>query len=322
MNSLAETKVDSEKIDPELRPVLNSTPLFSGPELSLSEIRAKIESLPVPPYKHLAGVVSKDFLIPGADAVYVPVRVYMPEDRNNANELPALLWIHGGGFFLGDIDGNDPLCEKIVLKCNCIVVSVGYRRVPEHPFPAPVDDCIVALNWLAADNDLNIDKNRIAVGGASAGGCLAAALALHSRDKAGPKIAYQVLMIPVTDDRHETPSSQAFHDPRIWCRDISLRAWAAYLKNVEGEPPAYAAPARAEDLSNLPPAFVSVEDQDLLRDEGIEYAQRLMQAGVLTELHVYPGTFHGSFGAVPKASTSKRHIADMLTSLRKALQPR
>ena len=319
MASPIEKQIDPKNIDPELYPGLNSMPVFSEPELSLLEIRAKVEALPVPVYQPLDGVVRKDYTIPGANPLNV--RSYRPDDREGDNDDPALLWIHGGGFFLGDIASNDPLCEKMVAECHCVVVSVGYRRVPEYPFPAPIEDCIAALDWLAAEKTLNIDKDRIAVGGASAGGCLAAALALHARDKAGPKIAYQVLMVPVTDDRHQTPSSRSFHDPRIWCRDISLRAWDAYLKNVDGVPSAYAAPARAENLSDLPPAFVSVEDQDLLRDEGIEYAQRLMQAGVLTELHVYPGTFHGSFAAVPTAEVSKRHIADMLSALKKALHP-
>ena len=136
--------------------------------------------------------------------------------------------------------------------------------------------------------------------------------ALRARDEGGPSIRAQMLIIPVLDDRHETPSSRKIIDPRVWNRQLSQRAWAAYLKTVEDATPAFAAPARADDLRGLPATFISVEEQDLLRDEAILYAQRLMQSGVKTELHVYPGTFHGSILSSPDVGVNQQHMADLL----------
>jgi len=185
--------------------------------------------------------------------------------------------------------------------------------------PAPLDDCYDALTWTANNAEtLAIDPERIAVGGLSAGGALAAGLALRARDDGRPQPCFQLLVIPCIDDRHQTPSSRDVTDNRLWNRKLSLKAWEAYLGKYAGEPPIYAAPGRAKDLKGLPPAFVSVEDNDLLRDEGIGYGQRLMQADVTTELHVYPGTFHGSL-MFEEPDVSRRHRRDMLAALKRAL---
>ena len=144
---------------------------------------------------------------------------------------------------------------------------------------------------------------------------------LKAVEQGGPKIKHQVLLVPALDDRHETPSSIDITDYRVcWNREMSLLAWDGYLKNITGETPSYAAPAQTKTIPNLPKTFISVEERDLLRDEAIIYAQRLMQAGVSTELHVYPGTFHGSFEKIPNAEISKQHMSDVLKSLNKSFR--
>ncbi len=312
-------------IDPELRDHFSSMPPLLRPEWDLDETVAAWARNPRPPvpYAQSPNISIENRPIPCDDETASPfVRIYQPTDRKADEKLPVYLWIHGGGFIAGDVFRDDGLCDKIVRECDCIVVSVEYRLAPKHPYPAGINDCYEALKWLTSDAaaDLNLDLDRIAIGGASAGGCLAAALALMARDKGGPQITCQILMIPVTDDRMETPSSHEFTDMRVWNRNLALKAWGGYLKNMEGKTPAYAAPNRAESLKDLPPAYVTVEEQDLLRDEGIAYAQKLMQHGVPTELHVYPGAFHGSFGDVPKAGVSRRHLGGKIAALKKVFE--
>lgn len=311
------------KLDPEVVASFQYMPAISA-DAELIEVREMVAKMMaafadrVPPPN--PAVAREDRTIPGPDgAPDVPLRIYQPAEQNDQS-TPAFIWIHGGGFFLGTKGDSDVFCEQIVLETNAKVISVGYRLAPEHPFPAALDDCYATLQWLAsAENPLQVDSKRIAVGGASAGACLAAGLALLARDRGGPALCYQFLLIPVTDDRHETLSSQEVTDPKVWNRARSLKAWAAYLAGSDGAVSPYAAPARAADLSGLPPAYVHVAEQDLLRDEGIAYANCLMQAGVPTELHVYPGTFHGSFGSAPMAAVSQRAAQEHLVILKRVL---
>ena len=312
------------KVDPELRDTLKNMPCLSKPDWSLEQIQDYWTELasnrPVP--EHREDVAFSDFSTSGLDADgQVGLRVYQPISRDQAKTLPVVLWIHGGGFIGGNVRSNDAFCENIVSACNCVVVSVEYRLVPQFPYPAALDDCDQALNWIYSESSsLQIDTRRIAVAGASAGGCLAAALCLRVRDKGGPPIAFQCLIIPVLDDRHKLPSSQLITDPRVWNRELSIKAWRGYLSEYKAEAPIYAAPARASDKRSLPSTFVSVEDNDLLRDEGIEYAQELIQAGVQTELHVYPGTFHGSLTSAPTAAVSIGHVNAIHHAIRQALK--
>ena len=245
----------------------------------------------------------------------VPVRVYRPKAES---ELPALLWIHGGGFVAGNIEATHAMAALLADLVGALVVSVGYRLAPEHPFPAGLDDCYGALRWLADEAaELGVDRDRIAIGGASAGGGLAAGLALRARDEGGPAICYQLLLVPELDDRLDTPSMKAFTDTPGWNRPSAVLSWQYYLNGAKEVSP-YAAPARATDLSGLPPAYVSTAELDPLRDEGILYALRLLQEGVSVELHQYAGTFHGS-QMVSEASISKRQSAETITVLRRAL---
>ena len=249
----------------------------------------------------------------------VPVRILRPATASG--ELPALLWIHGGGYVLGSAADSDRRLGEIVERVGCAVISVDYRLAPEHPYPAAVDDCALALGWLTdSAGELGIDRQRIAIGGASAGGGLTAALALRTRDRGLPAPMFQLLIYPMLDDRNRSPSSHAIDDPTLWDRQTNLLAWQHYLGAGarDRDVPAYAAPARAADLAGLPPAFVAVGDLDLFLDEDIDYAQRLLQSGVPTELHVYPGAIHGFDVLAPDARISRRCNADVEDALRAA----
>jgi acetyl esterase/lipase len=197
---------------------------------------------------------------------------------------------------IGSMDMDEALLLKAVDQFGFAAVSVEYRLAPEHPDPAPVEDCYAGLVWTEAHAPgYGIDPNRIAVGGASAGGGLAAGTALLARDRGGPKLVFQLLLEPMLDDRSATFSSTQYDGTTVWDRKDNAHGWSSLLGNRvggEGVSP-YAAPARADDLAGLPPALVDVGEVETFRDECIDYARRLLGAGVPTELHVYPGAFHG-----------------------------
>ena len=249
----------------------------------------------------------------------VAVRVYSPKER--AATVPGVLYIHGGGFVTGSIDTEHVNSARLAQALGVVVVSVEYRLAPEHPFPAPLEDCYAALVWLHKESaPLGVDTSRIAVNGGSAGGGLAAGLALLARDRGGPAICFQYLGIPELDDRLDTPSMQRFHDTPMWSRPQAERSWQWYLGDAYGadDVSPYAAPARATDVAGLPPAYISTMEFDPLRDEGINYALKLLAAGVSVELHSFPGTFHGS-AIVTTAAITRREGAERMTVLRRAL---
>lgn len=237
----------------------------------------------------------------------VRVKIYTPSGLESG--AGALLWIHGGGMVLLDADGDDFVSAVRASSHRCVVVSVDYRLAPETSAPGLVDDCFAALDWLARHADeLGVAADRIMIGGASAGAGLAAGTALRARDTGGPALIGQLLVYPMLDHRNETPSSHAIHDLRVWNRSANLAAWAAYLGG--SEPTVYSSPALADDLSGLPPAYVSVGTLDMFHDEDVAYATALNRAGVPCELHVYPGAFHASNGFLPDHPTSLRWKAD------------
>jgi acetyl esterase/lipase len=247
----------------------------------------------------------------------VRVRTYAPLALQRP--LPAVLYMHSGGFVLGSIDAEHGRAATLALSAGAVLVSVGYRLAPEHPYPAALDDCYAALRWVEANaGELGIDRNRIAVAGSSSGACLAAALALLARDRGGPQLCFQLLNAPVLDDRLETASMTAFTDTPVWDRRSAQVSWRHYLGEAEDEVPYYAAPARAEDLSGLPPAYIATSEFDPLRDEGILYGLRLLQAGVAAEIHNFPGAYHGS-EVVDTAEISRRRLADIDWALRHGL---
>jgi len=316
-----------DTLDPDLAAVLQALPTdgfldwqdLRGTRTGMAEMFAALTAdLPDSP-----GVRKEDRTTPGPDgAPEVPIRIYRPVDAGMA--LPCLFWIHGGGMVLGSLAMDDHLLQHIVETVGCVAVSVEYRLAPEHPFPAPIEDCYAALKWTHAHAaELGADPTRIAVGGASAGGGLAAGLVLLARDRGEVPVAFQWLIYPMLDDRNRTPSSYAITEPRVWNRESNLFGWRAYLgrePGSEGVSP-YAAPARAVDLSNLPPAYIPVGSQDLFLDEAADYALRLARAGVPVELQVYAGAFHGSELFAPAAAVSQRMVTDRDQALKRALHP-
>lgn len=257
--------------------------------------------------------------IPGPEgAPDVPIRIYMPRDRRHAG--PGFVNFHGGGFVLGDLETEHPRCLAMAAKGGAVSVGVDYRLAPEHPFPAAPRDCYAALKWIA-DNaeELKVDPDRIVIGGGSAGGNLTAAVALMARDQGGPAVAFQMLIYPAVDDRCETASMKAGTDLYVWTYQNTLDCWDHYIGEDRTDVSPYAAPARAEDLSGLPPAYVMTCEQDPLRDEGILYAMRMMEAGVPVELHHYPGTVHG-FDLLTPSDVSTRALSESVEAFCRAVE--
>lgn len=267
-------------------------------------------------------LTKEDRRVPGPEgAPEVPVRVYRPIGATAA--LPGMLWIHGGGYVVGSVEQDDLAAQRVCEAVGCIVVSVGYRLAPESPFPAPLEDCYAALKWIS-DNapELGVDAARIGITGPSAGGGLTAGLALLARDRGEVPVAFQAPIYPMIDDSNDTPSSHAAASSRIWSRRYNENGWRAYVGDAAGtgDVSPYAAPTRADDLSGLPPTYIAVGTLDVFLDEDIDYARRLIEAGVPTELHVYPGLFHGSDMFVPDADTSVRFLADRDAAFERALR--
>ncbi len=256
--------------------------------------------------------------IPGPEGIPdVAVRIYMPRDRNEAR--PAFVNFHLGGFVFGDLETEHPRCLAMAAEGGAVSIGVDYRLAPEHPFPAAVEDCYAALSWVAENADaLMIDPDRIALGGGSAGGNLAAALTLLARDRGGPPVALQMLFYPVIDDRCETVSMRDGTGLYVWDYQNSLDMWDQYLGKDRRDVSPYAAPARAESLTGLPPAYVMTCEHDPLRDEAILYAMRLMAAGVSVELHNYPGTVHG-FDLLTPSEISARALAESVEAFKRAM---
>ncbi|MBV9232131.1 MAG: alpha/beta hydrolase [Chloroflexi bacterium] len=251
----------------------------------------------------------------------VPVRIYTPVARTGL--LPALLWIHGGGFTVGSPKEDDFLLARIVEEVGCLVVAAEYRLAPEHPFPAAIDDCYATLLWMALHaQELGVDRDRLAIAGLSSGGGLCAGLGLMARDRGEVKVCFQMPLYACLDDRHLTASSYEITDARSWNRELSLKSWEVYLGTTSRDDVSpYAAPSRASNLAGLPPTYMMIGTHDLLRDENIDYATRLMQAGVPTEFHVYPGAFHAFEIAAPNARISQRATAEYIGALKRALKP-
>lgn len=269
----------------------------------------------------IPGVITEDRTVPGPKgSPNVAVRLYRPEKL--PGPLPTLLWIHGGGYMFGDLDQEDLIAKQFALAAECEVVSVEYRLAPENPYPAPLEDCYAALKWLSNQADeLGIDRSRIAIGGASAGGGLAAGLALLARDRAEVNPVFQLLVYPMINDCNIAPASDVLPDTLFWTRESNLIGWRSYLCCEPGGEgiSCYAAASRALELAGLPPAYITVGDLDLFAQEDIEYSRRLIEAGVLTELHVYPGGCHAFDMMVPDADITKRFTTDIHRALKRAL---
>ena len=303
------SNVMTDSIDPELAA---SITLFPPADLadpvtarkSLAELAA---SAPAP---DTAGMVIEDRTVPADPDV--AVRIYRPHQAQG-----AIIWLHGGGFVMGDLDTEHPWAARIADGSGAVVISVGYRLAPEYRYPAALNDVYAVTAWTAEHAaEIGIDPEWIVVGGHAAGAGLAAAVALRARDQKGPPISFQLLSQPEIDDRQETWSARNFTDTPFMTRAKVAASWRHYLGSTPSS--SYAAPARADDLSGLPPAYITTAEFDPNRDEAIEYAQRLLQSGVSVELHQWPGTFHGS-QAVSSAKVSQLQIAELGVALRRAL---
>jgi acetyl esterase len=254
----------------------------------------------------------------GDDETQLYLRIYRRKDA--PYPLPVLLYFHGGGFFCGDIASDELQCTHYALNAACAVVTVSYRLAPENPFPAALTDCYRVLEFLAQKGqELKLDKELIAVGGSSAGANLAAAVTLLARDRKGPRLCFQMLLVPALDDRLETESAHQFTDVPDFAKAEAEVMWRWYLGSMSHPISPYAAPARAEHLTDLPAAYILCAGLDPLRDEGLQYAQRLIEAGVAVELHLLPFIPHG-FASVPAADVSQRLLKEQAEVLRCAFQ--
>ena len=249
----------------------------------------------------------------------IRIRIYTPEGDG---PFGALVYFHGGGWVVGDIEMTDQPCRMVTNAAGCVTVSVDYRLAPEHKFPAGPEDCYAATKWVAENGRaIGVDAKRIAVGGTSAGGNLAAATALMARDRGGPGIAYQLLIYPATRRELDTPSHQQFANDGYY---VLSRAdmewfWGHYLAREADALNPYACPARAETLAGLPPAMVMTAEYDPLRDEGEAFAARLREEGVATVLKRYEGVTHGFFGMPSLVEKSRQAIAEASAALRNAI---
>lgn len=265
--------------------------------------------------------VEQRYRVPGHDGTGVPLLLWRPAHARRPTG--ALYWIHGGGMIMGTPRGPEiaDLLET-ARDLDLSLLSIGYRLAPEHPHPTPVEDCYAGLSWAVRNApDLGIDPDRLVVGGGSAGGGLAAATALLARDRGGPNLRGQLLLGPMLDDRNDSVSARQMTGTGVWDSVSNATGWGALLGDARGGPDVspYAAPARATDLSGLPPAFLDVGSAETFRDEVVAYASRIWQAGGSAELHVWPGGFHGFETAAPQAALSRSALAQRPPWLRRVL---
>jgi len=305
-------------VDPQLRPLLEVFPTMSLSDESLADARAG--ELPMPPVPD-CGVALDIVSVPGpAGAPAIGLHLYRPRDATGA--LPCIFHIHGGGYVLGAAKDYEFLARPLAAELGCAIVSVDYRLAPETRFPGAIEDCHAGLGWTIANAaTLGIDPARVGVMGESAGGGLAAALALMARDRGEHALAFQHLIYPMIDDRTcVTPDPHPVAGEFIWPAANNCFGWKALLGQEPGSDGVspYAAAARATDLAGLPPTFIATGALDIFVDEDIDYARRLMRAGVPTELHVYSGAFHG-FDMMPGPAVADAARRDSRAALARFL---
>jgi len=309
-------------VDPELRPFLALFESIRFDQESLATTRAGLlEMLAAAAVSLPASVEKSEHFTPGSnDAPPVRMLVYRP--RQAKKNRPALLNIHGGGYVSGAPEMQEAQNARLAADLDMVVVSPDYRLAPETRFPGSVEDCYATLSWMVAQaSTLGLDPGRIAVGGESAGGGLAAALALLARDRKEIAIAFQRLIYPMIDDRSSgSGNASPFVGQFVWTRETNAFGWSCLLGKTPGGPGVspYAAAARADDLSGLPPAFIACGALDFFIKENMDYALRLIGAGVPTEFHVYPGAPHG-FTLMEAAGVSQRFEADAVSALKRGL---
>jgi acetyl esterase/lipase len=310
------------RFHPDLHNSARFIPRFSwsAPLVRVINFLARVRGVPKPP--QVAGVDIEDVLLHGAPGVpALRVRLYRPKDVHGP--LPAMLWIHGGGFLFGAPEFDEPGNIETARELGILIAAVDYRLAPQHPFPAPLQDCHTGLAWLyGSAAALGVDPKRIAIGGSSAGGGLAAALALKARDAGAIPVAFQLLLYPMLDDRTVLRTDLADDNLRLWDTASNRYGWTSYLAADPGSAgvSAYAAPARCTDLKGLPPAWLGVGTYDLFLDEDLAYAQRLKDAGVACEVRVVEAAYHGFDAVSRKAPVAREFRASYLAALKHALR--
>jgi len=281
------------KIHPELQQVAKKSPKFSFNTTNIRFINLLIRLMPSP--KILEGILVENILISGQDdRAKIRLRIYKPISINTPT--PVLIWLHGGGYLIGKPEQDDDSCAQFVRELGITIVSVDYRLAPKCPFPAGLDDSYSALKWVVFNSpQLGVDTNRIAIGGASAGGGLAAALIQLAHDRQEIKPVFQLLVYPMLDDRTVLRTDIDDSHNITWTQKSNRFGWESYLGKECGaeDVPAYSVPARREDLSGLPPTWIGVGSLDVFHDEDIAYSQRLKACGIACEIDVIPGAFHG-----------------------------
>ncbi len=302
-------------LDPELAAISVMIPSFDFTDVAGS--RRFEQELVSQGRRTVEGVLTEDIMIARRDGSALAVRVYRPE---LVETLPAILYIHGGGFVLGGLDTEDDRCAYYARDAHCAVVSVDYRLAPEHPYPAAFHDCVDALWWMHDEADaLGFDNRRLSIGGNSAGGAIAASVALASRTDEAPPLVHQLLVNPVLDCRSETASMQRFRTTPGWNLAQNQLMWELYLGGSTAPVDHRAAAALADDVTGAPPTSIWIAEYDPLRDEGHAYAQKLMAANVPVGMMQYPGTIHG-FDGYRMTGLGRRALDDQITALRWAFR--
>lgn len=310
-------------VDPELRAGIAAFPSFTLSDELLPVLRAQGLAVDQPPPQGPAADVTVErVIVPGRDgAPDVSCFLYIPAGRQGTSG--AYLHIHGGGYVLGDAAMSEPANRSTAAAIGCVILSVDYRLAPETRWPGAVEDCYAALAWLHAHaNRLGIDHERIAIGGESAGGGHAASLALVARDRGEYRIRHQHLIYPMIDDRTgSSVPAPPFIGEFIWTAGSNSFGWSALLGHPAGtgEPPRHAVPARTQDLAGLPSTFIGTGALDIFVGENIDYARRLIETGVPTELMIVPGAYHGFNGFAPEATVSRNFNTTSLGVLRRAI---
>ena len=306
-------------LDPEILPALEAFPDFSLNVDGLPMLRAAALNQVQLAQAASFNVERLEIVVPPINDDNPPVRCLVYHPQALASGSGAYLHLHGGGYILGTPEDSDQHNVRLSSSLGIVVVSVDYRLAPEHPAPAALLDSYAVLAWMhTTAADLKISPDRIAVGGESAGGCLAAALSLYARDQGRYPICFQALTYPMLDDRTGTQHHPA--DPLtgefVWTRERNQLAWSYYLG--ASDPASPIVPARADDLRDLPPTWLRTASHDLFRDENIDFAQRLLRAGISTEFNIYPGTCHG-FQMASVANVTKRYLRDHAEALSRGL---
>jgi acetyl esterase len=308
-------------LDPQAEFVIGLVKTAGGPEFwqmtpdqAREQYRLRVGKLALKPQIYR----STDRLIPGPGSE-LPIRIYQPREAKPDERFPVLIWYHGGGFVIGNLDTHDSACRLLATQADCMVVAVDYRLAPEFKFPAGVEDCMATLRWVAQHaREIGADAERIAVGGDSAGANLATVAAILARDEGYPKVVFQLLVYPCVAPEPETRSHHRFADGYLLTRNTITWFYKLYLRGQKDVNDFRFAPLLRDDLSNLPPALVLVAGYDPLRDEGVDYARRLIEAGNRVALANYEGMVHGFYLMGGAVDAARRAVAQSAAALREA----